>query len=234
MKLLLLSDIHGNYPALQAVLNQVGLVDKIFCLGDVAGYFPFLNETVELLASLETLTCVMGNHDQVLLKEGLSTGSESADIAILVQRRFLKAETQHFLECLPVQVDVAVDGRLCHLFHGSLKDPVNGRDTFWESSGLPSGAYFFGHSHKPFIHSDQNRRRLIVNPGGCGLPRDGASGAAYALVDTSEWHVSFCRASYPIDEVRDRCRSVGLPDRFWKSLECGCWVRDNEHETEIP
>ena len=232
MKLLLLSDIHGNCPALQAVLDQAGPVDRVFCLGDVAGYFPFLEEAVTLLTSLRNLTCVMGNHDQVLLGKELSTGSKSADLAISIQRKSLHAGTRHFLESLPARVDVPLGGRTCHLFHGSIEDPINGRDAFWKSDGLPAGAYFFGHSHKPLLLSDPIRERLIVNPGGCGLPRDGVPGAAYALVDTADWQVSFCRASYPVDVVRDRCRSVGLPDRFWKSLECGRWVRDDGQVAE--
>ena len=224
MKILLIADIHGNLPAMQAVIAETRAVDKILCLGDIAGYFPFLNEVIETLSSMNNIICIKGNHDHVLLNENLSTGSFSADIAISMQKADITDINKRFLTNLPETVETIIDGRKFLLLHGSLKDPLNGRDSFWENEVLREGIYLFGHSHKPFFCESHVQEWMVINPGSCGLPRDGDSRASFAIFDTVKWKVSFHKVVYSINEVAKRCREVGLPENFWKSLESGEWV----------
>ena len=226
MKILVISDIHGNLPALEAVLNSAPKVDRTICLGDLAGYYPFINEVIETVSSLNDCSCLKGNHDYVLVTDNQSTGSKSADMAIEIQRKLITDANKEFLSQLPESLEDVVESRCLRMFHGTPKDPLNGRKNFWEDELLQEGIYFFGHSHKPVFEQNSDIGWMVVNPVGCGLSRDGKPGASYAIVDTINWRVDFCRADYPFDFIAQKCREVGLPDKFSKSLEVGYWVSD--------
>lgn len=230
MRILLIADIHGNFPAMQAILNEAKTVDKVICLGDMVGYFPFVNEVIETLASLDNLICIKGNHDHVLLNEKLSTGSFSADRAISLQRRIINDVNRRYLLNLPETLEIVVDGLTFSLIHGSLKDPLNGKDNFWEDETLKKHIYLLGHSHKPFFCEDQGKGWMVVNPGSCGLPRDGDSRASYAIFDTKKKQVFFNRVAYSVTALVQKCKDIGLADRFWKSLEAGRWLSDTSKE----
>lgn len=224
MRLLVISDVHGNLPALNAILNNVQSVEGVICSGDLAGYYPYVNEVIETVLSMDNLICVKGNHDHVLLDEGATTGSGSADLAIGIQRKMITDENKRRLASLPEKKEFVIEGRRCLLFHGSPADPLSGRDAFWEK-GLNDGIYIFGHSHTPFLKEDAGRRWLVVNPGSSGMPRDGDPRASCAVLDTANWSVAFHRFGYPMAGVAERCRAVGLPENFIKTLEAGRWIR---------
>ncbi len=224
MKVLLISDIHGNLPALDAILNQTRHLDKTICLGDLAGYYPYVNEVIEIISSLKNCICVMGNHDYVLLNNNVSTGSKSADMAIAMQRKIITSENKNYLMNLPEMKECVIDGCKYYIFHGSPGDPLNGRGPFWDDVLLAEGIYFFGHSHIPFFRNNSEQGWRVINPGSCGLPRDGDSRASYAILDTVDRRVDFHRVEYSISTVAEQCRSFGLPKSFWKSLEVGYWV----------
>ena len=224
MKMLIISDIHGNLPALQAVLKSAGKVDKVICLGDMAGYFPYVNEVIEIISSMNNLICVMGNHDYVLVNSSETTGSRSADAALVMQRRTASDSTMRFIMNLPKTVTSEIDGSQVFLFHGTPADPLAGKEPFWEDSSLRHGIYFFGHSHKQFFKKESSRGFMAVNPGSCGFPRDGDPKASYVLLDSADWKPEFYRIEYPIDIVLRQCAVVGLPEIFPKSLKAGRWL----------
>lgn len=222
MRALLISDIHGNLPALNAVLNKAGVVDKIICIGDLGGYFPFVNEVIETIASLDNVVCVAGNHDRSLISE-ISTGSKSADMALAIQRKIIKEENKDYLKSLPEIIDCELNGRLFFIFHGSPTNPFEGRDHFWESD-LKPGVYLFGHLHRTFYKNDPDKGLTFICPGSCGFPRDGDPRASYAVLDTESMEVDFCRVEYPTETVRLSCEKAGLPDNFYKGLLAGVWI----------
>lgn len=226
MRILLISDIHGNLPALNAVFNDAGKVDKVICLGDLVGYYPYVNEVIEIVSPLDNCICVMGNHDYVLLHDKASTGSRSADIAIDMQRKVITSKNKEYLLSLNKTEKLSLGGRKCFIFHGTPEDPLEGRDSFWEKGSLQEGVYFFGHSHKPFLKANEEENWLVVNPGGCGFPRDGDPRASYVIFDTEKWNFDYHRVEYPVEVVVEECKRVGLPERFWKSVEAGKWVSD--------
>jgi len=225
MRILVISDIHGNKPALDAVLNDCGPVDMVICPGDIAGYYPFVNEVIDTLFSMENMICVMGNHDYALVNQGASTGSFSADRAISIQKGLVTKENLSRLRGLRVFEELEVGEQRCFLFHGSLRDPLNGRDMFW-AGDLASGMYLCGHTHAPQYLQSAEKNWAVVNPGSCGMPRDGNPKAAYCLWDMARKSIKICRVEYPISAVMEKCQEVGLPDRFWKSLQAGRWVSD--------
>lgn len=230
MKILLMTDIHGNLPALKKILATAGVNDKVVCLGDLAGYYPFVNEVIEIVSSLDHLICIKGNHDHVLINETLSTNSYSADLAIDFQRSIISEKNKNFLEALPETLKINVEGQTLFIFHGTPNDPLNGREPFWEKKRLHPGIYLFGHEHKPFLKMDRDQKWMVINPGSCGFPRDGDPRASFAILNTVDYQVNFYRVEYPIEIVVEKCKEVGLPERFWKSLKAGRWLSESKEE----
>ncbi len=242
MRYLVVSDIHSNAPALEAVLRDSPEFDALVCLGDVVGYGPNPNECVSRLRDFR-LTCLAGNHDWGAIgKADLLIFNREARQALLWTQAVLRASAAEFLKgLLPMQT--LVDGIL--MAHGSPRDPV------WEYLvDSVSAAQCFeqfdfrvalvGHSHLPLVHEwleSEGRvrslraeagvlmhldgRRLILNPGSVGQPRDGDPRAAYALLDTEQMTWSFRRVSYPIAITQERMRAQALPQRLIDRLEVG-------------
>lgn len=221
MRLLVISDVHGNLPALEAVLDAAKGVDGTICTGDLAGYFPYVNEVIEIISSLNNCICVMGNHDYVLLNSDESTGSKSADLAINIQRRLISDSNRAFLRSLPDKRASTINGRQCFVFHGSPANPLTGREPFWQSE-IDEGLYCFGHSHSPLVQRIGGS--LIINPGSCGFPRDSNPRSSYAVLDTATWSVSLSRVEYSVEAVAQKCAAIGLPEVFSRSLAAGRWL----------
>lgn len=243
MRCLVLSDIHSNLEAFQAVLDDAGPVDQIWCLGDVVGYGPDPNACVELLRSRPHV-CIAGNHDWATQgKLDLSEFNADAAAANLWNREQLTQDNLVFLEALP---EMVVEGPYT-LAHGSPCHPV------WEYLFAPSLALaafecfttrvcFVGHTHTPLVFrladtSDSNRcelalpipgrplslraGRLIINPGGVGQPRDGNPDASYLLLDLDALTFEHRRVPYRFEQTQSKMRRHGLPVRLIMRLAHG-------------
>jgi predicted phosphodiesterase len=235
MRVLVISDIHSNVTALDAVLADAGAVDEIWCLGDLIGYGPDPNEVIERLTSLPNLTtCLMGNHDAALAGHmPFVAFNGDAQRSLEWQREQVNAASQRFLEALPHEVQVRGNASVVH---GSPRDPV------WEYvintlvarlnfEAFQTDYCFVGHSHVQCVFKLDmiNNRvglevpevgvpyalmpRMILNPGSVGQPRDRDARAAYAIYepDRNLWTAS--RVAYDFAVVQDRIRKAGLPDR---------------------
>ncbi len=232
MRILVLSDIHSNYTALETVLKDAGTVDAIWCLGDLVGYGPDPNLVVETIRQQPNLLCLKGNHDAAVSSEmGLDTFNGDARISLLWQRRMLTAENLEFLRPLPSLLKL----ENVTLSHGSPRDPLweyilntfTARISF---EFFETPICFVGHSHiqsaylrtpntdsiKPVILRPgevQSLRdgRWILNPGSVGQPRDRDPRAAYALFDPEALTWEPRRVAYDVAEVQERIRKLGLP-----------------------
>jgi predicted phosphodiesterase len=108
-KVLVISDVHANAVALEAVLKDAGKVDETWCLGDVAGYGPQPNECIDLIRSLPKLTCMMGNHDFAAIGVmPLETFNSDAKKALLWQRKMFSEESQNFINALRMNLSCEV------------------------------------------------------------------------------------------------------------------------------
>jgi len=240
VRVAVLSDIHANLVALDAVLAAIGDVDAIWHLGDVVGYGPEPDAVVERLERVGAVG-VAGNHDRA------ATGGSEIDwfnpdarAAMEWTRKRISTETVTWLEAQPVRRTEA--DRL--LVHGSPRDPI------WEYittasiasanlEALPTAVGLFGHTHIPAAWLRRNGRlegsepsaassvsladgtRALLNPGSVGQPRDGDPRASWLELDadaaTATWH----RAAYDVPAVQREMRSLGLPARLVERLGHG-------------
>ncbi len=244
MRVGLLSDIHANLVALEAVLAALGKVDALWVTGDTVGYGPDPADTLALLRERGALL-VQGNHDRaVATGEGLELFHDRAADAALLHQRWLSPEDRDALAALPTIVKTD-RFTLCH---GSLRDPL------WEyvTTARAAGATLNlaetehccnGHTHVPALYrlaggtgkaEDSVRTtrvteakayrleaRMLINAGSVGQPRDGDPRASYAVLDTEAGTVTFYRASYRVDETQRRIRARGLPEMFAERLAFG-------------
>jgi predicted phosphodiesterase len=241
MKILVLSDIHSNSCALEAVLADAGPVDATWCLGDVVGYGPSPNACVDMLAErAPNLLCVAGNHDRgVLGRLDLSSFHPDAEAAAQWTARQLTPAARRFLEGLP---DTLVSGEFT-LVHGSPRQPV------WEYILSPDIAAdnfplfstqfcLFGHTHWPCHIAEPaagppliqgaalaqlmlDETRLFINPGSTGQPRDYDPRASYAILDTGDHSWTFRRVDYAVGETQRQMLEAGLPPRLISRLSHG-------------
>ena len=234
MRVLVISDVHANYTALEAVVKDADGVDAVWCLGDVVGYGPDPNACVELLSEQPNLLCVLGNHDVAALgRMPLESFNGDARRALVWQERVLSASSMAFLDGLPQET---LGCESVTLVHGSPRDPV------WEyilntlSARLNFEAFdtdfcFVGHTHvQSMFRFDPKKDRVsldiprvgmpvelsgraILNPGSVGQPRDRDPRAAYAIFDTDLHTWEPQRVEYDIASVQARIRESRLPEK---------------------
>lgn len=242
MRILVLSDIHANLIALEAVLaDAAGLWDKLWFLGDLVGYGPDPDDCVRLLREHDPL-CLCGNHDWAVLgRLDMDDFNQEARRVVSWTQEMLTEESKTFLEGLsPQLVEVPFT-----LAHASPRYPI------WEyildlETALENFAHFdtpvclVGHSHVPalfvldepanqlsgyVVGADEvvelTGKRFILNPGSVGQPRDADPRAAYALLDTDRMHWQYRRVAYNVAETQQRMRRLGMPLRLVQRLEYG-------------
>jgi predicted phosphodiesterase len=238
MKVGIVSDIHANLVALEAVLAAMGPVDALWVCGDTVGYGPEPSDVLALLVERKA-TLVAGNHDRaVALGEALDLFNPPAAVAAKMHQGWLSGAERDMLAALPRTLETS-DVTLCH---GSLRDPL------WEYVTNPKSAAASlalaktshccaGHTHVPSLFRARSEEaqpgrvrydtpyplapRAFFNPGSVGQPRDGDPRAAYALLDLAAGTVTFHRSEYRIAETQQRIRARGLPAIFADRLGFG-------------
>ncbi|WP_290815860.1 metallophosphoesterase [Halovivax sp.] len=218
MQVGLISDVHGNRIALEAVLADMPPVDALLCAGDVVGYNPWPAECVGELRAREVPT-VMGNHDRAVVEDTAFRFNRMAKAGVEHARRALGAEALDWLESLPVERR-ACDGRV-RIVHGHPDDPD--RYTYPEDFSPrlldDEDVLVLGHTHVQ--HAERYAEGIVVNPGSVGQPRDGDPRAAYAVVDLEARTVETRRVAYDVETVQEAVREAGLPDRIATRLARG-------------
>jgi len=242
MRIAVLSDIHGNKQALEAVLADAATTgpDAVWCLGDLVGYGADPDACVELVRAHVGL-CLVGNHDLAVRGDlPLAEFSRGAALAAEWTRRRISEEHLAYLAGLePLDIGEAVG-----LFHASPRDPV------WEYvlSSLQADlclstqrhrVCLVGHSHVALAFSradgepttgqtrhggtelEISRGEWLINPGSVGQPRDGDPRAAWLLLDTDRWTASWRRVDYDIGAAAAAIRAAKLPDSLAERLRHG-------------
>lgn len=241
-----LADVHANLPALQAVIASARALgaERWLFLGDAVGYGPHPAECIALLASLEGLEAVGGNHDHVVAKDRPDDGmSRMARFVVEWTAARLGVRERAWLAALPRER--RGEGWLA--VHGAPRDPdriyayvyeLTFRENLEALRAQAIGACFHGHTHVPFVHRRNpdgsteklgpvaialgaHGTQLLVNPGSVGQPRDGDPRASFAIWARASGAITFHRAEYAIDETVADMRRAGFPPDLAYRLETG-------------
>ena len=250
MRLAILSDIHANLPALEAVFEAIEAEgpDETWCLGDVVGYGAHPDECTRLTAE-RCSVCLVGNHDLAVTGDlDISSFSPAASAAVRWTQREATDETIRYLRGL--QPDDT--SREVALYHASPRDPI------WEYVLWPDQAAeciaqqdarvsFIGHSHVALFFTlddlseaaengdavargaqaegdttlDLSDGHWLINPGSVGQPRDGDPRAAWLELDTDTWKATYHRVDYDIDRAAEAIMAAELPEHLAKRLYVG-------------
>jgi predicted phosphodiesterase len=205
MKLALLSDIHGNLPALEMCLGAVRALncERILCLGDTFGYFQSGAACFDMLRQAGA-EIMLGNHEAMLLGRIQSTPERELVYQLEAERSRLSPQTRDVLERLLPYREIVLDKRRLLLVHGAPWDPLGGY-VFPDTNLAPLAALsydfiFMGHTHRPFVRTEA--KTCMVNVGSCGLPRDIGSSACFAVYDSDTGQVELIRPALDTELVR--------------------------------
>ena len=245
MRALVLSDIHGNHPALEATLAAAEGADQLWNLGDAVGYGAKPNEVIAILRKRAAVN-VRGNHDRVCA--GLTSAAGFNPVAAQAAewtRGTLTEDNLKWLRALPKGPVRASGEATCA--HGSpLHEDhyiLSMRDAWTPLQRMKTGLTFFGHTHVQGGFVQQGAEweelrplcgpegfcelvippgaRMLVNPGSVGQPRDGDRRAAFAIYDSEAQTITFRRVPYDVAGAQAAIRAAGLPERLAARLDTG-------------
>jgi len=214
-----IADVHGNLPALDAVLADAPDVDYWIVAGDLVGHLPFADEVVERVAALGS-PCVRGNHDHALIGGLDIPGSRSGTIAIREQRSRVSSQTYSFLESLPL----TWERDDLFLVHGSPFEPLEERLFALDErvrGWLRGRTLITGHTHRQL--AERVAEGILVNPGTAGLPTDGDPRSAYAVL-RGDAEPELRRVAYDPKPCIERLAELGYDDAYANCLRLGRWV----------
>jgi putative phosphoesterase len=226
LKVLVVSDVHSNLAALEAVLEDAGPFDAAISAGDIVGYGPHPEECVNRLY-FKGFRCAAGNHDNAVATEETDWFNDDAQIAIRINRGQLSPQSIKWLSSLPTELKFELDGLKIAVYHGSQTQPLTSyiypehakthADQFLTHAD--ADVLILGHTHFPYLV--ESGTRLMLNPGSVGQPRDGDSCASYAILQTDPLGVEHRRVEYNIDATAEAIDAAGLPHRFATRLYRG-------------
>jgi putative phosphoesterase len=237
MKIGVFGDIHGNVEALQACYDAAMAVhpDKLYHLGDLGGYAPFVNEVVEFLIS-HGIEGVQGNYDEAVANDREHCGcraeepvqEEMAHLSFVWTKNHTSPKSKDYMKNLPPELAFDVNGRGVRLFHATPKK----NNLYWYedrpekffremAERVAADIMIFGHTHKPY-RKDLNGK-VFINAGSVGKPKDGDPRACVAIVEITPQTVmaEFLRVRYDIERVASAIIEQGLPPYFAEKLRQG-------------
>ncbi|MDA8100426.1 MAG: YfcE family phosphodiesterase [Nitrospiraceae bacterium] len=235
MKFAIFGDIHGNIEALQAAYDAAGRAgaEKIYHLGDLGGYSPFVNEVVSFLTE-HGIEGVQGNYDEAVANDREHCGckaeeplqEEMAHRSFAWTKSHVLPATKAFMKNLPVEITFTAEGRKIWLFHATPKK----NNLYWFEDR--PGKFFremaekgdadimvYGHTHKPY--RKEVGGKVFINAGSVGKPKDGDPRACVALIDITPQDVKaeFMRVPYDVEKAAEAIVAHGLPPYFAERLK---------------
>ena len=224
MRVAILSDIHSNKHAFEAVLEAISRIDAetIVCAGDVVGYCAFPNECCEIIKA-NASKIVKGNHDNAVIEADTSRMNPYAARAVRWTADSINSSSREFLMSLNAESRFQVGGRTVAMYHGSptsVDEYVFDHDVDEDLvKSAEADILILGHTHVPCIK--RMAAGTFVNPGAVGQPRDGEWKASYAVFDTETDECVIRRVPYDVAAAADAIREAGLPEFLAKRLHRG-------------
>ncbi|MCK1394729.1 metallophosphoesterase family protein [Bradyrhizobium sp. 1] len=217
MKIAFISDIHGNFEALTAVLAELDRmrVTEIVCVGDVVGYYSQVNECCDELKR-RGVRSLLGNHDWYLGFGGFCVRSKSVNDCLAYQRKKITSENLNWLRTFGVHMQVGD----AQIVHGGWSDPI---DEYLREpdeayfAPLPGRIFVSGHTHVQSLHHFAGQ--TYCNPGSVGQPRDGDPRAAFATFDGKSFELH--RVEYNMRKVFELMEAAGFNDYYYGGLKTG-------------
>jgi putative phosphoesterase len=237
MKFAVFGDIHGNIEALRAAYEaaQAAGAEKIYHLGDLGGYSPFVNEVVDFLDE-HGIAGVQGNYDETVAHDREHCGckaedpvqEEMANRSFAWTKAHVSRKTKEFLGNLPVEITFIVHGRKVALFHATPRK----NNLYWYedrpekffhemTDKVDADILIYGHTHKPYWKDFENK--IFINAGSVGKPKDGDPRACVTLVEITPEvvNVEFLRVPYDVEKAVSAIVESGLPEYFAERLKEG-------------
>jgi len=235
MKFAVFGDIHGNFEALTAAYSAVQFLkpDKVYHLGDLGGYSPFVNEVVAFIRE-HTIEGVQGNYDETVANDREHCGckyedpiqEEMANTSFEWTKKHASPETKEYLKKLPFSLSFVAEGKKVLLFHAT----PSKNNLYWfedrpekffreMAEKTDADVMIYGHTHKPYW-KDSNGK-VFVNAGSVGKPKDGDPRACVTLltITTDKVNVEFLRVPYDMQKTADAIIASGLPSYFADRLK---------------
>ena len=223
----IISDIHANMEALDAVLGEL-LGMEVFCLGDLVDYGAEPNEVIETVRE-RGVKSIMGNHDSAALTGDRKLFNARAAMSSKWTAKQLTEKNREYLRGLPPELRTHIGGAEVYFTHGSpddrlweYVDPTTHSNLFGHYLGkLGVQAIGLGHTHVPYVWEEKSG--IVFNPGSVGQPRDGDNRASYAILsfDDGEASVEPRRVPYDYHAASSKIRAAGLPESFAERLASG-------------
>ena len=214
MRILLIADIHANWPALQALQEPH---DICLCLGDLVDYALEPAPCLDWVRRHAHYT-VRGNHDHAVAQNVMVTGRNGfkylTGVTRQITRQLLNEVDLRFLAALPVTQAVTLDDTRFLLVHATPRDPLDEYAypdaELWgrRLQNLDVDVVCVGHTHQPYVLEVGDK--LVINPGSIGQPRDGDPRGAYAVIDDNR--VELKRLEYPVENTIHKIQESSLPD----------------------
>lgn len=242
MKFALISDIHANLEALEAVVDDARTcgVDRFICLGDIVGYGSDPGVCLEAIKDLDCIAIIQGNHDVYAADErDLSSFNPLASRATIWTREQLTDDQRAWLAKLPLEARLGEDVSLVHATPGEPESWAYVRfhdEGFYAIQAQATRLCFYGHTHIPMafqlIDGEVRQRddgaydltvgaRWLINVGSVGQPRDGDWRAAWSLLDLDAERVDLRRVEYDLVTCQQKIVAAGLPPRLAERLAQG-------------
>jgi len=224
VRIAFIADVHANMIAFEAVLNEIDRLDieRIICAGDAVGYYPYPNETIELLRSRGILS-ILGNHDRAVIRINPVGMNRIAAEAVLWTAKYIKAENVDYLKELKSKLRIEIDSIPIGIYHGSPRDDdeylyeVDASGELLEMCDCRM--LVVGHTHIPFVK--RLRDGMVLNPGSVGQPRDGDPRASFLTLDSESETTEIRKVEYDIASVERKVTEAGLPQFLGERLRYG-------------
>jgi len=224
-KILVISDIHGNYDALYSVLTEK--YDYLIVSGDLTDYGPDPGLVIDAIKE-SAHHVVMGNHDSAnAFNIDCKCSEKFHDLSVYTRnfyKKFISTEEIKFLKTLPLFLNFEIDGLKFTTVHASLADylydyvfpEISNEDLIKKFKNSSSDFVIFGHTHLPMIRIINST--VYINPGSVGQPRDGNWEASYAIIDTYDKSFKIKRKRYDIEKTIEKINVLNMDDKIKDTL----------------